>query len=70
MGEDRKPKVRRETREAEAREADSPHDADREPTEAEARAAEQEKLDREVSKQYREAAQREARTRGEGRIDP
>jgi hypothetical protein len=71
MSEGAKRKIAPETREADRRDARAEHDADREPTADEDKAAPaRDELDPEVSENYREATERGANTRGEGRIDP
>jgi len=68
---DAKRKIAPETREADRRDARAEHDADREPTADEEKAApDHDDLDPKVSESYREANERGANTRGEGRIDP
>lgn len=57
-----------ETRAAEANEAVSRHDADRPPTPDEEQAAEQTSVDPSVARAAREAAERGAAAKGEGRI--
>jgi hypothetical protein len=57
-----------ETRAAEAEEARSAHEADRPPTADEEKAAAGQKLDPQVAQRAREAAERGAAQKGEGRI--
>jgi len=57
-----------ETRQADETEAGRPHDADRMPTDEEAKAAEGLKTDPNVAKHYDEMAERGAHQKGEGRI--
>jgi hypothetical protein len=61
-------RVTKETREAERREATMPADAGAEPTAEEAAAAERNDLDPEVARANREAVERGADAKGEGRI--
>jgi hypothetical protein len=58
----------RETRDEERVDAQRSARADREPTDDEAAAAEQNELDAEVAEHEREMAERGARQKGEGRI--
>jgi hypothetical protein len=65
---DERMKPSRETRSAEREDAAAEHDADRPPTDDEARAAGDRTADPEVSEHYEEMAERGARQQGEGRI--
>jgi hypothetical protein len=68
---DEKRKISPETREADRTDARAAHDADREPTpDEEAAAPGHDDLDPEAAENYREAAERGAKARGEGRIEP
>jgi hypothetical protein len=58
----------RETRDEERVDAQRSAGADREPTDEEAAAAEQNELDPEVAEHEREMAERGARQKGEGRV--
>ena len=64
---DRTP-VSKETRDAERREATLPADAGPEPTAEEAAAAERNDVDPSVAKAEKEATERGAKAKGEGRI--
>jgi hypothetical protein len=57
-----------ETREAEAREAKTPAQADREPTPEESALADEHELDPEVAEHAQEMAERGANQKGEGRL--
>jgi hypothetical protein len=57
------------TREAERREATMPADAGPEPTAEEAEAAERNTVDPDVARAEKEATERGARQKGEGRIE-
>lgn len=57
-----------ETRDADQADASAAHEADRPPTEDEERVADAQDLDPKVAESYKEAAERGADAKGEGRI--
>jgi hypothetical protein len=65
---DERTRVSAETREAERREAMMPADAGPEPTPEEAEAAERNDVDPDVARAEKEATERGANAKGEGRI--
>lgn len=57
------------TEEVDREDAESTHDADRPPTEAEAKKADANELDPKAAEAYEEAIERGANVEGEGKID-